>query len=114
MGHDGLHQDTIPEIVRKAVRVARTEKPGACLIELPEDVAKLNTDMLPMQPKRFRRPVADEKVVKQAFELIRNAKRPYIIAGNGCIRKRASKQLRIFCEKNRYRCDQHLHGKGLC
>jgi len=94
-----LHQDTIPEIVRKAVRVARTEKPGACLIELPEDIAKLETDMVPMQPKRFRRPVAGEKVVDQAFELIRNAKRPYIIAGNGCIRKRASKQLRIFCEK---------------
>ena len=94
-----LHQDTIPEIVRKAVRIARTEKPGACLIELPEDIAKLKTDMVPMQPKRFRRPVAGEKVVNQAFELIRNAKRPYIIAGNGCIRKRASKQLRIFCEK---------------
>jgi acetolactate synthase-1/2/3 large subunit len=94
-----LHQDTIPEIVRKAVRVARTEKPGACLIELPEDIAKLKTGMQPMQPKRFRRPVAGEKVVNQAFELIRSAKRPYIIAGNGCIRKRASKQLRIFCEK---------------
>ncbi len=36
-----LHPDNIPEIVRKAVRVARTEKPGACLIELPEDIAKL-------------------------------------------------------------------------
>jgi acetolactate synthase-1/2/3 large subunit len=33
------HPDNIPEIVRKAVRLARTEKPGACLIELPEDVA---------------------------------------------------------------------------
>ena len=37
------HPDTIPEIVRKAVRLARTEKPGAVLIELPEDVAKLET-----------------------------------------------------------------------
>src|SRR6056297_495694 len=32
-----IHADTIPEIIRKAVRVARTEKPGAVLIELPED-----------------------------------------------------------------------------
>jgi len=94
-----LHQDNIPEIVRKAVRVARTEKPGACLIELPEDIAKLNTTTKPLQAKRFRRPVADDKIVDQAFELIRNATRPYIIAGNGCIRKRASKQLRILAEK---------------
>ena len=34
------HPDNIPEIVRKAVRLARTEKPGACHIELPEDIAE--------------------------------------------------------------------------
>jgi acetolactate synthase-1/2/3 large subunit len=94
-----LHQDNIPEIVRKAVRLARTEKPGACLIELPEDIAKQPSARQPMKTKRFRRPVADDKIVDKAFELIKNAKRPYIIAGNGCIRKRASKQLRRFCEK---------------
>jgi acetolactate synthase-1/2/3 large subunit len=94
-----LHQDNIPEIVRKAVRLARTEKPGACLIELPEDIAKHPTAMKPMKAKRFRRPVADDKIVDRAFELIKTAKRPYIIAGNGCIRKRASKQLRRFCEQ---------------
>ena len=31
-----LHPDTIPEVLRKSVRVARTEKPGVVLIELPE------------------------------------------------------------------------------
>ena len=35
------HPDTIPELVRKAVRVARSEKPGAVHLELPEDLAKL-------------------------------------------------------------------------
>ena len=34
-----------------------------------------------------------------AFDIIRHARRPIILAGNGCIRKRASKQLRSFCEK---------------
>lgn len=91
--------ETIPEIVRKGVRVARTEKPGAVHLELPEDVAKHDTTAKAMEPQRFRRPVADDKVVNQAFELIRQAKRPVIIAGNGTIRRRAAKQLRIFCEK---------------
>ncbi len=94
-----LHPDNIPEIVRKAVRLARTEKPGACHVELPEDIAKLDTGMAPLEPRRFRRPVPDDKIVDQAFELIKQARRPVILAGNGCIRKRASKQLRIFCEK---------------
>ena len=94
-----LHPNTIPEMVRKAVRLARTEKPGACHIELPEDIAKLETNAEPMHPLRFRRPVADDRIVSLAYEQIRKAKNPIIIAGNGCIRKRASKQLRLFSEK---------------
>ncbi len=92
------HAGTIPEITRKAVRVARSEKPGAVHIELPEDVAKHDTDARPMTVHRFRRPSPDDKIVNQAFEMIRNAKKPVIIAGNGCIRRRASKQLRTFSE----------------
>jgi acetolactate synthase-1/2/3 large subunit len=94
-----LHEDTIPEIVRKAVRIARTEKPGACLIELPEDVAKNDTTAEALTPRLFRRSVADDFILDVAFEKIRKAKRPIIIAGNGCIRHRASKQLRRLCEK---------------
>jgi len=93
------HPENIPEMVRKAVRVARTEKPGAVLIELPEDLAKLQTDGKPLPVTRFRRAVADDKIVDRAFDLLRTAKRPVIIAGNGCIRRRASKQLRLLCEK---------------
>ena len=52
-----------------------------------------------MTPRRFRRSVPDDKIVDQAFDMLRNAKRPIIIAGNGCIRRRASKQLRLLCEK---------------
>jgi acetolactate synthase-1/2/3 large subunit len=94
-----LNPETIPEIVRKAVRIARTEKPGAVLIELPEDVAKLDTSAVPMHPRRFRRAVADDTIIDRAFDLIRQARHPVILAGNGCVRRRASKQLRIFCEQ---------------
>jgi acetolactate synthase-1/2/3 large subunit len=94
-----LNPDTIPEIVRKAVRLARTEKPGAVHIELPEDVASMETSKKPMIPRRFRRSVPDEKIVDQAFAMLQKSKRPIIIAGNGCIRRRASKQLRKFSEK---------------
>ncbi len=93
-----LHPDTIPEIVRKAVRLARMEKPGAVHIELPEDIAGMETSEVPMSPRRFRRSVPDSKIVDTAFALLKDAKRPVILAGNGCIRKRASRQLRLFCE----------------
>jgi acetolactate synthase-1/2/3 large subunit len=96
--HSILHPDNIPEVTRKAVRVARTEKPGACHLELPEDIAKMDASTKPMQPIRFRRSVADDKVVDLAFEQILKAKNPIILAGNGCVRRRASKQLRALCE----------------
>lgn len=93
------HPENIPEIVRKAVRLARTEKPGAVHIELPEDIAKLPTSKKPLPVRKFRRAVPADKIMDLAFERIKAAKRPLIIAGNGCIRRRASKQLRLLCEK---------------
>jgi len=93
-----LHPDTIPEIVRKAVRLARSEKPGAVLIELPENVAEQETTAEPMEPIRFRRPTANAEMIAIAAERIRAARRPVIIAGNGCIRKRASEHLRTLVE----------------
>jgi len=94
-----LHPDNIPEVVSKAFKVATTEKPGACHIELAEDIAKLDAGTRPILPNRTRRPVADDKVVDRAYGLIRSARRPIIIAGNGTIRRRASAQLRRFAER---------------
>ncbi len=93
------HPNNIPEVVRKAMRTALVEKPGATLVELPEDIAHMDATSKPLAPKRLRRAVPDDKIVNQAFELIKKARRPIILAGNGCIRRRASKQLRILCEK---------------
>ena len=48
-----VHQpDNIPEIVRKAFKVAEAEKPGAVLIELPEDIAEHEAAGAPSPPSR--------------------------------------------------------------
>ena len=93
------HPDTIPEVVRKAVRLSRTEKPGAVHIELPEDVAKMDAGTEPMEPRRYRRSVPEQSLVDRAYDLLERAERPVILAGNGCIRKRASERLRALCER---------------
>ncbi len=92
------HADNIPEIVHKAIKLAVAEKPGACHIELPEDVAATDTDAKPMRPARPRRPVPDSKVIDQVLDRLKAAKSPLIIAGNGAIRTRASAELRRLCE----------------
>lgn len=91
------HPDSIPEIVRKAVRLSRTDKPGAVHIELPEDVAKRDSAAEPMLPRRFHRPEPQAKDVDLAYALLLGAKRPVIIAGNGTVRRGASQALRRLC-----------------
>jgi len=97
--HAVLHADNIPEVVRKAFKLATTEKPGACHIELAEDIAEHQTTIEPIAAERVRRPVPADKIVDAAFEAIRTAKQPIILAGNGTIRKRASRQLRRLVEQ---------------
>ena len=97
--HQIVNQDNIPEVVRKAFKLAEREKPGACHIELPEDLAAMDASTTPIPFDKLRRPAPDEKIIDQAMELLMSAKHPVILAGNGCVRKRAAKQLKILCEK---------------
>ena len=114
-GFSVRHQHNIPEVVRKAFKVAEMEKPGACHIELPEDIAEQEVadTLKPFRPNKVRRPAADHKAVKAALELIANAKEPIILAGNGSMRKRATKQLRIFAEKTGIGVVNTFMGKGV-
>jgi len=107
-----VHPGNIPEVVRKAFKLATTEKPGACHVELAEDIAAMPVTGEPIAPRRLRRPVPDDKIVDQAVDLIRKARRPVILAGNGCIRRRASKQLRIFAESTGIGVISTFMGKG--
>jgi len=91
----------IPEVVRKAFKLAQTEKPGACHLELPEDVADelVEAASQPLSTERPRRPSPDRLALRQAAELIDRAKRPLLFAGNGVIRGTASGALRLFSQK---------------
>jgi len=91
------HADNIPEIIHKAVKLAVMEKPGACHIELPEDIAATQTGATPMRPARPRRPVPDSNVIDEVWDRLKSAQSPLIIAGNGAIRTRASAELRRLC-----------------
>src|SRR5450631_3367179 len=75
--------DAIPEIVRKAFRVAELEKPGPTHIELPENLAAMA-------------PESGDEAIARAARLITESERPLVLAGNGVLRRRASGGLRAF------------------
>ena len=87
--------DVIPEAVRKAFKIAQTEKPGATHLELPEDVAEQSiADEAALRPLAVQAPVMPEpspSQVQRAVRAISGAKRPVILVGNGVIRRNASK-----------------------
>ena len=84
----------IPEVIRKAFKVAEAEKPGACHVEVPEDVAEEAAEGEPLSTERPRRPSPDRQALRSAARLIEDASFPLIFAGNGVIRGGASKGLR--------------------
>ena len=107
-----LSAKNVSEVVRKAFKVAETEKPGVTVIELPEDVAKEEVNENPIKPILIRRPAADNRSVNEAIDLIISAKNPIILAGNGTIRKRASHRLRALVQNLGVGVINTFMGKG--
>ncbi len=89
----------IPARIREAFRSAKTERPGASHLELPEDIAREESDSPVIQQGMHRRPLAEDKAVRNAVEMIQRAKRPLIMIGAGANRKTAGKMLRQFIDK---------------
>lgn len=84
------------KVAHNAIAVATEERPGAVHVEIPEDIAGMEFDetMNGYDVLPNRRPVADEKAIKLAAELIKEAKSPVIIVSSGGNRKLVTKQLR--------------------
>ncbi len=85
--------------VREACQIATEERPGAVHLELPEDIAaedSPNTMIFPVQ--NVRRPVAEQKAIQGAVDMIRSAKRPLLLVGAGANRKVTAKMLQEFVE----------------
>jgi acetolactate synthase-1/2/3 large subunit len=105
--------EIIPEVVRKAFKVAESEKPGATHLELPEDVM---AQMLNAGPLPRRRPVKPEPSAREllkAADVIRNAIDPVVLAGNGVVRAGGAPALREFCRATGIAVAETFMGKGL-
>ncbi|HYA88143.1 MAG TPA: acetolactate synthase large subunit [Nitrospirota bacterium] len=93
--------EVIPEMVRKAFKLAEMEKPGPTHLELPENVAAQETHQMyaaMIPPIRARRSSPDRQSLRKAADLIESARFPIILAGHGIVRKAANAQLQEFAE----------------
>ena len=92
--------DAIPEIVRKAFRLAQLEKPGPTHIELPENLAGMAPEegpmRVPIKPHQTYFPEPTDEAIAHAAKFIAESERPIVLAGNGVLRRRAAPELRAF------------------
>jgi acetolactate synthase I/II/III large subunit len=103
----------IPELVRKAFKVAQAQKPGPTHIELPEDVmaAQVDAEPLPVRAAR-RRPEPSPEELRAALKVIGDAERPIVLAGNGVLRTGAAPALRAFAFTTGIGVAETFMGKG--
>jgi len=102
----------IPEVVRKAFKVAESEKPGATHIELPEDVMADELDALPIARRRPVQPEPAARELLKAADLIRGALNPVALVGNGVTRGGAAPALREFVRATGIPVAETFMGKG--
>jgi acetolactate synthase I/II/III large subunit len=93
-----VHGDLIPSIVREAFRTAAEERPGAVLLELPEDIAAEPTTAHVVEPHDRFYAVADQEVLDQAVKTIRGSKKPLLLIGAGANRKKVREALNRFID----------------
>lgn len=92
----------IPTQIRNAFKIAEAEKPGAVCLELPEDIAWeiVEENYTPLHLEKIRRPIADEKSIKILKEKLEKSKKPIILVWAWANRKRITKYLTKFIQKN--------------
>jgi acetolactate synthase-1/2/3 large subunit len=102
-----------PEIVRKAFKVAQTEKPGAVHIDLPENIAAMTAEGLPLKRDKKEKVFAAYQSLNEAAALISQAQNPLILVGNGAIRANAAAALTELATQLNIPVANTFMGKGV-
>ena len=105
----------IPEMIRKAFKLAETERPAAVYLAVPEhiDADDMDYDLTPLPRNVVRAEAPAPGQVQRAADALREAKRPVVLAGHGAARADATAALVRFSEELGVPVANTFHGKGV-
>jgi len=113
LAHQIVGTGTIPTLVREAFRVAREERPGPVLLELPEDIAGEECESVRLVPPHpLELPVASVEALDRAAAMIVAARRPLVMLGAAASRPRSSQDVAQFVLRTRIPYFTTQMGKG--
>jgi acetolactate synthase-1/2/3 large subunit len=104
-----------PEMIRKAFKLAQTERPGAVYLAVPEDVEEAAAPA-GLSPLRVNVPSGGDpsaEQVSRAAQILREAANPVVLAGHGAARAGASEALIRFAQALNIPVATTFHGKGV-
>jgi acetolactate synthase-1/2/3 large subunit len=110
-----MHTPTaVPEMLRKAFKLAQTERPGAVYLAVPEDVEAMSVPLetRPLTVNVVRDDAPSPTQIARAAQLLDAAKNPILLAGHGAARDHAQEALVRFSEKLKIPVATTFHGKG--
>ena len=95
----------IPEVIAKAFYIAKTGRPGPVLIDITKNaqIQKFNFEgYVPCHHIRSYRPkpIVRHTYIEQAAQLINEAKKPFILFGQGVVLGSAEQEFKTFVEKS--------------
>ncbi len=109
--------DELAYTIREAFHIARTGRPGPVLVDIPKDVQNATTEFVYPEdpivlPGYHPGEAATEEEVQQVLDMIRQSRRPLILAGHGVIMSGAVRELQAFAERAQIPVALTLLGKG--
>ena len=107
--------DAIPEMVRKAFKLAQTERPGAVYLAVPEDIDAGGADpsLAPLPLNVVHPEAPSPSQVARAVDVLRAARNPIVLAGHGAARAHAGPALVRFAHAFDIPVATTFHGKGV-
>jgi acetolactate synthase I/II/III large subunit len=107
--------EAAPEMIRKAFKLAQTERPGAVYLAVPEDIENTQAPAQ-ARPLEVNVPRPDEpspSQVARAAAILGGAANPIVLAGHGAARAEAGPALIRFAERLGVSVATTFHGKGV-
>ena len=109
----------LADTIRKAFYIAKSDRPGPVLIDIPKDITSAVTEYEAVDPSKLdfnlpskKIPFPSEQQIENAAKLIDESQKPFIYAGGGVITSEASDELFSFATKANIPVAMSLMGKA--
>ena len=109
----------LADTIRKAFYIAKSDRPGPVLIDIPKDITSAVTEYEAVDPSKLnfnlpskKNPFPSEQQIENAAKLINESQKPFIYAGGGVITSEAGEELLAFAQKANIPVAMSLMGKA--